>query len=1332
MGLSFSWTAPKQKKQITISGSGSIQGSSVNPQQTVSVQSVQPAAGTSTYQQTVTPSAVQGGSASAVQRAATAQAVQAAAAAVRVAAERSAAEAAAQRKLQAQKSLETKVSTNKSTIELGVQKAQQRARIRVGGGYSPQKITVPHFMTPEQEQYQRWTDEGRRQAEKQIQNMLSDPSTDRWSKLVDKVSFGADRRKMNARKYAEQYSKDYADRQVKVYQTKIDAHNKLQASLQADFEKKKLTMGAADLNALVDQYNAKISASAQDLSKMAAITEGMIAGLGEKASMKLTSAPAKFVSKTGSALSWLASDKNPVWRGTLGNGWENVPSIVRAPSRAVNWAANINTKDRTIQQYGGSTIDRSKTGKNAWQATYNQRNLNTKPWVDIKLKQAPKELRDQVRGLIATRKKIGVTDPDKLDYDKVLAKRVDSYNRQHRNWNSVAEIAADPLLAVSGAVKNAKWIPKIASETKGLGWVNRSADVMKSWQEKLASNKVVKWLNSETKSPGEILRETIDEAKKNQRGLQDSHFSRIRQIDRKISNGAVDFGVFDDFATLSDDEAKILQRMVDGKLTSRDRLLLAGKNYAPIRDRLEGIAQRWQSFAEQMKLSDQVKNTRFGAGKRTYSPRTTWTAGDRSKYDFRLRSKGKTQSAEDFAQGAVDRYIASDMGKASKADRAKLAAERRRLIAEYDASMAGSRAKVAKVEKWANSPLNKARRIAGAPMRLWKKSVLSLRPAWTVNNVGYNTQASVLAAGPRALVEQAKMLNPRYSMRIRANMPHDVYSNLGKEIGQKGRLNRFYSGVENTPRMASYKVLRDRGLSHEEALKRVNRYMLTYNTKNWERPIKSVLPFWSFQKGVTKAAAQMPLDRPAYAIAYNRLDSYQKDAFSRDFDSVAPELKKLGYTDEEIAQFKSSVSERYAGKLKVGGRYFNTPFNAFSNKGLTGFGMNPFIAALSESIDAVDSFGRPISGDEASLLRRLVTKFPQAELGRQAYSAWRVDKGLDKPHQSYIGKEGSQGFGLTKEKQGFDSNKPNYVASMDPRTGLKQDLLAFAGKPRDTAFDKSKFVEAKKLQRVTAEYFSKSEAWDGMDYADAEKQRQVFFKQYGITADEFYKGILAKYDSEHTKKIKALKESAGAQNKALFDEYANVPTGQKNMWATQKLRELNAAGYFDSNPYLKSFKWVNKDSAAKADRQAAWLAHKSSAKSVAYKEAKRTGDWSEYRKKYGDSRKQSPYSFEGKYFKSAESLAKYKAVLFWKQYGDATRDERKKLLADNPQYDTRSDWSPAMWATWKSEQKRKDLTKLRSWGDAAQVMDQKRAESLKQVARFNSKRGQRRKKVAYV
>ena len=853
------------------------------------------------------------------------------------------------------------------------------------------------------------------------------------------------------------------------------------------------------------------------------------------------------------------------------------------------------------------------------------------------------------------------------DKEKFAKKFWVQHNAELRNQNSGKELAADPLNLLGGAGAGSRGASKVLSKVAEVGRAakytskaftaaDKFTEFAKTSKSKLAQNKIVKWLGAEHKSPEQALQDAIEAAKKNQGIAQNTLLPRLASIDKKLSDGKVDFSIFDDFAALSDSEAKILQRMKAGKLTSTDRLMLAGRNNKPIRDKLEQISAKWNEFSDSMRQADNVNSTRFGTGKRTYSPRTVWAGGDLKKYNFRLKSKGRVQNAEDFAQGSVDRYIKSDLRKQSKVGRERLQSERDVLLRRYQDSMTVQRATVEKQYRRTKSPVNKVRKVVGAPVRVWKKSVLKYRPAWTVNNVLYNTQAGALSAGVGFIPEQLKMLNPRYARKAMDEVPSSVKTDLAKEIGGKGKLNKFYAGVENKPRVAAFRALKKKGLSDAEALKRVDKYFFNYKTKNWERPLKTVMPFWAWQKNLTKAAVQMPFDRPGAAIAYNRLDRYQQQAFEKDFETMVPKLKEYGYSDSEIEAFKQEQAKYYAGRLKVGSKYMTTPFNAFSEKGLTNMGFNPYLAAAGESAQSVDSFGRPISGNESSLRRRLTTKFPQAELGYKRYKGWRVDKGLDKPSIKYIGKEGSAGYGLTKEKQGYDPSKPNYVESMDPRTKTKQDLSAFVGKPREIEFDKTKFLKGKKLQKVTAEYFSKSAGWKDMEFNIAEAERNQLFKKYGLTADDFYKGILAKFDTDHTKKIKGMKEDAAAKNKSLFDQYASQPKGTRNLWATKKLRELTSTGYFDNNPFLKSFKWVNSETVGKADKQEVVQA------------SLRSGDWSAYRAKYGVSSKHSPYKVGDKYFKSAASLAKFKEYEFWRQYASATKQDRKMLLAKNPQF----------------------------------------------------------------
>jgi hypothetical protein len=668
---------------------------------------------------------------------------------------------------------------------------------------------------------------------------------------------------------------------------------------------------------------------------------------------------------------------------------------------------------------------------------------------------------------------------------------------------------------------------------------------------------------------------------------------------------------------------------------------------------------------------------------------------------------------------------------------ARLKAERQNLLSKYDSAVEPQRAAVAKAYAKTRTPYNRFRRTAGkvSPTRLWKQSVLKYRPAWYVNNELYNTQAAVLAGGIGALPEKLRLLSPRRWREATANLPEGVIGNLSKEVG-KDKLARVASRHEDWSRIAAFRAAKKQGYSDAEAIKRVNRYLFDYKTRNWERPIKAVVPFWQFNKNVAKASAVMPFDKPLAAKAYNQLDRYQGQQYNKDFDTLIPELKKLGYSDAEIEQFRKDNAKYYQGRLKVGGKYITTPFNAFSEKQMSQLGFNPFLAAAGETADSVDSFGRQIGGQDASWWRRLASKFPQLDLAIQAKQARDVQTGASKPHSSWIAKPGHEGYGLTKDKQGYDKSKTNYVSKLDPRAKLGQNALAFAGVPRGLEFNKDQFIHSKKLQKATESYFANTWAVSETEQPDKTlryKQEQANIKKmlgkYGLTADSFFKGVLAKYDSQQTKQIKATKESAKNATDKLFQEYENQPKGTRNLWATNKLRELVSQGYFDKNPFLKSFDWITPTTVAKADKQALvldalktgdWSKYQAkfgltqkqkdyqyaassgdwskwrakygvkSDKAKAYILASSTGDWSKYKATYGT--KQSPYQYAGKFFKSAESMQKYKDGEFWAKYAAANKTERKQLLAANPKYNTRADWTASMWTAWKNDQKAKQKT----------------------------------------
>jgi hypothetical protein len=1242
-------------------------------------------------------------------------------------------EAARQRELlraRVQGEVDQKTVANKVAITNQINNPTWNTKVLLG---RPQKL--PKIVLPEQSDYDKAYAKAYQEAMHDVDNRSKIGHQNIFQKTWDKVSFGADRRQSAAREYAAGQAQKLVDKTVATYGSQLDAFLKEQATRKAAVEGAKYTT-EAQWNKAVQEYAAWETSRIVNLENFRASASAQIDVYGGRAQAPLTSAAANAARWTNRNIVQGVPGKlfGNVWQYTLGQGSEHAPSVVTTPSRAVNWFGNLNTKDRTIYQEGGGATNRTKSGMDAWESSYNQRSLNLKPWIDQKYSKpaAEKKFGEEVTSLINARKKIGETDPQKLNRDLILKAAWDNENKKYRYQNSAADLAFDPLNLVAGA----------GAAAKGLGWSGKIADTAKasklgSWlgrtSDKIGSNKIIQWLGAEHKTPEAQLSEAIDAAKAATDQAQNI-LPQINQINKQIiaSGGRpLDVSVFDDLKGLTDSEAAVLQRMNNGKLTARDRLLLSGKSYAPVRMKLESISAKWHEFADQMRLADDVTHTRFGAGRnKEYFARIDYS-GDHNfdSYNFFARKKLKTtQSADDLYRNQIDRYFKSSLDtwhEANQTDRINgLKKSRGNLVDRYTKQVAPSRAEVARLNKKVRSPLHRISRAVN-PINLWKKSVLKFRPAWYLNNEAYNTQAVGLAAGAGGLWEKTKMINPRYFNKVMDELPHDVRSNIAKEIGSD-KLARAASRQENWSRAAAFRSLKKKGYSDDEALKRVNRYLFDYTTKNWERPIKAVIPFWQFQKNIAKASAVMPFDRPAAAMGYNRLDRYQNQQFDTDFNSVIPKLKNLGYSDSEIETIRKDNAKFFAGKLKVGGRYWNTPFNAFSEKQMSQLGFNPFLAAAGETADSVDSFGRKISGTDASWWRRIASKFPQIDLGMQTKKAADVQAGKTKPHSSWIGTPGSEGYGMTKQKQGFDKSKPNYVASMDPRAKLGQNALAFAGAPRSMEFDSGKLVKAKTLQKATSAYFALDTK--NMQYADAEAARQKIFKQYGMKSDDFYKGVLAKYDTEQTTRIKGMKQDAAAANKKLFDEYGAQPKGTRNVWASKKLQELLKSGYYDSNPFLKSFDWMTPTSIAKSgDWSALEKKYGRSDKAKARDAAVASGDWSAYATKYGVTKKATPYKAGDKFFKTADSMRKYQEGEFWRMYSDADPAAKKKMLADHPEYNTRKDWTPAMWSAWKVDERKKNL----QFTPLATNFAANKADAQSRARRFLSSKRTRTKRVTW-
>ncbi|CAB4155699.1 hypothetical protein UFOVP667_18 [uncultured Caudovirales phage] len=1232
--------------------------------------------------------------------------------------------------------------------------------------------------------FQKTKDEYRKKSEQLIANSEKSNSGGFWNWLT-----GAN--KDGARSLAQKNLTELETKQTKRYDDKLNAFLKAQASKKAEIENKKFS-SQAEFDQAVKGFSDWETANIDDLEYTRGASAGMAEGYGKKASEENKS-PA------GTVGSWF--NKNivnglpgqavgGVWKYTLGEGDENIPSIVTAPMRAINSIGNTIDQKRQINQYGNKSQE-GLQGKNPWQASFNQRNWNIGNAKDYSVETDKETSYKDAVQLYKQRKKADDFSPwykDKIPtkeqwlkeemYDTSTGRKVwaGGTTREQATWggqngenrkqiagmtSDTIEFLSDPMLYVGGTGlfnkigKGASWIADAVKATK-------TGEKIWSTTDKIAKSKPIQWLNKEYKTPDQEFSDALKIAKSGTSDLNKTMGDRINAINKTLSKeDKIDTSILNDLKGLSDKEAAIVQRMVGGKFgTLRDRMSMMdvrGLQYAgPTREKLLDISRRWNEFAEKMKMSDKVQKTSWGGKNRTYSPFIDYT-GDHTAENYNFFAKKsrrpRTQSAEDFARNAETRFLKSGLGNdlrsEAAATRSKWTNRRDQLSADYNKRFDDLTAPVRAADvrrgtlkrfvkqkaagikpttSFGRSLFNTTRNTVGLPTKIWKQSVLKYRPAWTVNNALYNTQAAALAGGTRALGEQARMLRPKNWKQAMSEVPDAVKADLTGEMG-KGKLNKFYNGVENWSRVAAFRAAKSKGLSDAEALKRVDKYLFNYKTKNYERPLKTFMPFYAWNKNLTKAAVTMPFDRPAAAMAYHRGDQYQQNQFDAEFEKTVPELQKLGYSADEIKAIKDEQAKYYKGRLKVGNQWITTPFNAFSEKGLTGLGFNPYLSAAGESATSTDSFGRKISGEDASLKSRVASKFPQYELGKKTYKSWRVASGIDKPTKGWIGEKGSEGYGLTKERQGYDDTKPNYDRSMDPRAKLGQDALAFVGVPRGIEFDTDKLVERKKLQKLSDEYFSLDTK--NMEFPAAEAARNAVFKKYGITPDEFYKGVLSKYDTDNTKKIKGQKEVAAAANKSLFAEYAAQPAGTRNVWATEKLRQLNEQGYFKENPFLRSFDWISPASVAKADRQSTYL------------ESKRTGDWSKYRTKFGDSRKVSSkkvaydkakksgdWTEYTKVFgtKKTKQPANSKSAVFWRSYAAADKDTRKTLLKDNPEFNNRANWTADMWTAWKSDTKKKQVAKARSWGDFALLQDTNVAQNKQKAKGFLMTRGHKKTK----
>jgi hypothetical protein len=171
--------------------------------------------------------------------------------------------------------------------------------------------------------------------------------------------------------------------------------------------------------------------------------------------------------------------------------------------------------------------------------------------------------------------------------------------------------------------------------------------------------------------------------------------------------------------------------------------------------------------------------------------------------------------------------------------------------------------------------------------RMWKHSVLPLSPMWQVGNVVGNTMLAMVGAG-MGVADIAKF-GPQALKNLRAELetgtPHydpnlygagGAHEMLGRDNGTarltiKGReirpvlagykANEF---VDNIGRSMVYDFARSKGMDHAASVEYALKAMGDFGNMNpLERNVvKRVIPFYAWQRHITKLAFSLPLEHP--------------------------------------------------------------------------------------------------------------------------------------------------------------------------------------------------------------------------------------------------------------------------------------------------------------------------------------------------------------------------------------------------------------------------------------------------------------------------------------
>lgn len=562
---------------------------------------------------------------------------------------------------------------------------------------------------------------------------------------------------------------------------------------------------------------------------------------------------------------------------------------------------------------------------------------------------------------------------------------------------------------------------------------------------------------------------------------------------------------------------------------------LEGKDLQAYQDLMQGKKVNWdgidrvavQKFAGQKRnFYDALHQTEQNAGldpkyNRGYMP-TKQKPTDKLFSFLQKAGKGKGSSYLD-AEGLrrAEAFRVWEHLNAVKAAGVKLSGN---LPKEYRdmVKVASSDPKVlrqAPNRRFLSTDTSSLRGLAKAPEHVWKQAVLKYNPAWYVHNLGWNIPASFMAGGVHTVGGYAKMLR-RGSIK---NLPKSVTDGSFGGIG---------GAVENFSRGAAYHAGISKGMTEDASVKNVNKYLFDYGShKNWETPFRQVLPFWGWQKNITRLMAQLPLDNPRSAKLISGI---------------------MAETQAQLAKLPADQRDQYKGSLYIPGKGWTTSaFTPFLPDQFTNAGFNPLITTAQRASSGKDYFGNDVAGE--SNAQTLLSNLPQ----------WRWLQPLMKTlGNASRTKTWVAGSGYTKEQQGYDPSQPNYSSKMDFASQTTKAGKSFLGIPSFRNFDAKRYAADKTYKAFSDEYFKTDWKAKYPNANDRNVARDKLAKKYGYDLQkDIYNGKWAKNDSASTTKVKEAASNFWADDKAHSDFW-------KSYYATTDKNARKAM--LDAHPEYKS------------------------------------------------------------------------------------------------------------------------------------------------------------------